>query len=336
MSKIPLLSHDPLPVVIVGGGPAGVSCALWCKNLGLKPTILESRSRLGGTPRTIQRPNRWIAGRPNLMSSNIAEELDSHCKALNIPQVTSVQSIEAKKNTAFSFQVEAETATTTWSSEASAIVVATGLKPRGREFFDFLLPAEFDPYIDTSPLGHLTGRDSHEGERSLVVGGADNAFFTVADLVESGAKVTLACRSLPKAQSSIQATIKNLTSESRVNSLLGTLVGASIESDGIRIHLKTDSEIKTTLVDKIYLRAGFEPDWTHMISFVKNHGLDLYDNKYPICDTDGRWSSNGISSTGIYCAGDLLPSGPAAVVTALANGALVAKTIEKDLRTVLR
>ncbi len=331
MSEIPLLSHNALPVIIIGGGPAGVSCALWCKNLGLEPTILESRPRLGGTPSTIDRPNRWIAGRQNLTSLDIAEELESHSRDLSIPQVTSVKSIGVKRSSDYSFQVEAETATTSWSSDAAAIVVATGIKPRGRDYFDFLLPTEFDDYIDTDPLGHLTGRESHEGERSLVIGGADNAFFTVADLVESGARVTLACRSVPKAQSSIQAAIKHLTSECRIDSLLGKMVGASVEEDAIKVDLKTGSEIKSILVDKIYLRTGFEPDWTSMSSFVKNHELNLDSNRYPICDAFGRWSS-----TGVYCAGDLLPSGPAAVVTALANGALVAKTIEKDLRAAMQ
>ena len=37
--------HDS---VIVGGGPAGASCALWLARLGLSPLLVEASARLGG------------------------------------------------------------------------------------------------------------------------------------------------------------------------------------------------------------------------------------------------------------------------------------------------
>jgi len=33
---------------IFGGGPAGMSCALWLKNLGVFPMRVEKNQRLGG------------------------------------------------------------------------------------------------------------------------------------------------------------------------------------------------------------------------------------------------------------------------------------------------
>lgn len=35
-------------VIIIGGGPAGISAALWCAELGLKSVLLESSDELGG------------------------------------------------------------------------------------------------------------------------------------------------------------------------------------------------------------------------------------------------------------------------------------------------
>ena len=34
--------------IIIGGGPAGISSALWCDELGLEAVLLDSRSELGG------------------------------------------------------------------------------------------------------------------------------------------------------------------------------------------------------------------------------------------------------------------------------------------------
>jgi thioredoxin reductase (NADPH) len=40
------------PVVpIIGGGPAGMSCALWLHNYGLHPVIIEKEPALGGMAR---------------------------------------------------------------------------------------------------------------------------------------------------------------------------------------------------------------------------------------------------------------------------------------------
>src|SRR3982751_2835971 len=35
-------------VVIIGAGPAGLSAALWCEELGLDTLLLEQRSEIGG------------------------------------------------------------------------------------------------------------------------------------------------------------------------------------------------------------------------------------------------------------------------------------------------
>ncbi|TAL51473.1 MAG: FAD-binding protein, partial [Methylovulum sp.] len=39
---------NPLAVGIVGGGAAGMSCALWLKHLGYTPHIIEHNAKLGG------------------------------------------------------------------------------------------------------------------------------------------------------------------------------------------------------------------------------------------------------------------------------------------------
>jgi squalene-associated FAD-dependent desaturase len=46
-------------VVVVGGGLAGVTAALWCADAGARVTLLESRPRLGGATWSFQRHGIW-------------------------------------------------------------------------------------------------------------------------------------------------------------------------------------------------------------------------------------------------------------------------------------
>ena len=44
-------------VPIIGGGPAGMSCALWLHNYGLHPVIIEQEAVLGGMAERNPYPN---------------------------------------------------------------------------------------------------------------------------------------------------------------------------------------------------------------------------------------------------------------------------------------
>ena len=47
---------------IIGGGPAGMSCALWLHNYGMHPVIIEKEGALGGMARLSPYPNEWLLG----------------------------------------------------------------------------------------------------------------------------------------------------------------------------------------------------------------------------------------------------------------------------------
>src|SRR5256884_9949416 len=67
------------PVVpIIGGGPAGMSCALWLHNYGLHPVIIEKESALGGIARTSPYPNEWLLGQRGKTPRENAAEFAAH------------------------------------------------------------------------------------------------------------------------------------------------------------------------------------------------------------------------------------------------------------------
>src|SRR5512140_2334387 len=51
-------------VVVIGGGPAGASAAVWLKMLGFRPLVVEARSQLGGLQTINPYANEWVVTSP--------------------------------------------------------------------------------------------------------------------------------------------------------------------------------------------------------------------------------------------------------------------------------
>ena len=71
--------------VIVGGGPAGVSCAVWLARLGLSPLLVEAGERLGGLTATNPFADDWIAALPGATGQQIAANLAQSTQAAGVP-----------------------------------------------------------------------------------------------------------------------------------------------------------------------------------------------------------------------------------------------------------
>src|SRR5688572_27251529 len=66
--------HD---VIIIGAGPAGLSAALWCDDLGLDTLVLEQKAEVGGQLLSIYNP---IDNYPGLRAENGRELRDLFTK----------------------------------------------------------------------------------------------------------------------------------------------------------------------------------------------------------------------------------------------------------------
>src|SRR5262249_56578772 len=62
-TDMPQSTEPRAPIVpIIGGGPAGMSCALWLHNYGMHPVIIEKEGALGGMAQLSPYPNEWLLG----------------------------------------------------------------------------------------------------------------------------------------------------------------------------------------------------------------------------------------------------------------------------------
>src|SRR5690625_4855690 len=73
-----------LDAVIVGAGPAGVSCAIWLARLGFSPVLLEARDRVGGLCCEHPFSDGWNATLPEMTGPEVARNLG---RSLELAQV---------------------------------------------------------------------------------------------------------------------------------------------------------------------------------------------------------------------------------------------------------
>src|SRR5262249_50287554 len=64
--------------IIVGGGPAGASCALWLKMFGYQPYLLEKSAKLGGLQNQSPYINDWIATTHDHTGEEVAHSIHTN------------------------------------------------------------------------------------------------------------------------------------------------------------------------------------------------------------------------------------------------------------------
>jgi len=155
--------------LILGGGSAGCSCALWLKHLGLKGLIVEKSDKLGGLQNYSPYPNVWILGRNYSSGKAFAREVTKQIEGANIPirfntSIADLSFDEEKKN----FRASLIQNKKKFFIETKFIVLATGVSPRN---------GGFEPSSDVliGPGDHIERAD-YRKKSVAILGGGDNAF----------------------------------------------------------------------------------------------------------------------------------------------------------------
>lgn len=116
--------------LIIGGGPAGVSCALWLKQLGFKPALVEKRDRCGGLQLANPYTNTWIATSVNVHGADVANAMHENMLKHGVPLYLGQAARSA------SLAEDAITVTTSEDVDISAkyLVLAGGVTPKSGGF----------------------------------------------------------------------------------------------------------------------------------------------------------------------------------------------------------
>jgi thioredoxin reductase (NADPH) len=172
--------HD---VIIIGAGPAGLSTAFWCDELGLDTLVLEQSERVGGQLHRVYNPIENYLG---LKTSNGQELLELFTKDVDSAEFdlwtqVAIASIDLKAR-----RISLQSGE---SLQSIAIVIATGVRPR-----ELGVPGEKE-FIGKGMIeSGARDRQLFAGQDVCVVGGGDAAVENALLFAEVCPTVTLVHR----------------------------------------------------------------------------------------------------------------------------------------------
>lgn len=315
------IDNQSANVAIIGGGVAGMSCALWLKQLGYVPHIIECGSVLGGQLNTLHRINRWVLGFINQTSAEIAKRYSEHIinEQINCYYQSEIIAIETR---AVGYYLKVKTQGESIDLTVCAMVIATGV--RVAELFADINIAQYlqqQGQLSFSPFSHLEQSKPTNKQSVAVIGGGDNAHYTTHDIAQTALQTYLLMRSTPKAQQKIRSRVESLIEQGRVIEYQQThIIDLSQTTEGkVKLLLSNSHSLE---VDHVYIRVGFTPNSEFLKQFAPLQQITLNAHGYVITDSAKR--SN---IAGIYAIGDITNGTQQSIVSALADGAIAAQSI---------
>ena len=172
--------HD---VIIIGGGPAGLSTAFWCDELGLDALVLEQAEQVGGQLHRVYNPINNYLG---LKARNGEELLERFTAGVDSADFdlwtqTAITSVDLKAKRVSLASGEA--------LQSIALVIATGVRPR-----ELGVPGEKE-FVGMGMIeSGARDRELFGGQDVCVVGGGDAAVENALLLAEVCPTVTIVHR----------------------------------------------------------------------------------------------------------------------------------------------
>jgi len=182
---------DRYQVIIIGGGPAGLSCAIWLTKLGVDSLLLEGSGILGGLQTRSPYENLWIPGVQGKTGQQVAASIARHAGDVGA-KLRVGQPVLAVTRDDNGFCVS----TPGGDVRGRFVVIATGAKPRTGGF----LPSGTVAIGPGEPMEALDVKD----RTVAILGGGDNAFDQARFVRQRGGHVTMFSRTPPRAQKLLQ------------------------------------------------------------------------------------------------------------------------------------
>lgn len=290
-------------VLIIGGGPIGLACALEAKKAGLSYVIIEKGTLV----------NSLYNYPVNMTFFSTSErlEIDGIPFVSNNPKPNRNEALEYYRRVAISgglsiklfeevvdVKKEADVFTVTTSKEvytSNNIVVATG-------FYDipYLLNVKGEELLK---VRHYY-KDPHfyAFQKVLVVGAANSAIDAALEIWRKGAEVTMVIRTneiSDRVKYWVKPDVENRIKEGSIKAYFNSAV-AEIREDEVDIN--TPEGLVTIKNDWVIAMTGYQPN----LSFLKNIGIELAEDdvKKPTYNEETHETNiEGVYLAGVICGG---------------------------------
>lgn len=294
-------------LVIVGGGPAGLTAALYSTRYFLKAIVVTER--IGGYLSEIHLVDNYL-GIPSIRGAELVEKFVAHVSTYGVPIVVD-RVTEVTCNGSF-WIVSTETGR---RLRARAVIIATGSKRKK-------LGVPGEERLIGKGVSYCAACDGplFKDRAVAVIGGGNSALSSSIYLASICSKVYLIHRreSFRAFPAYVEAVKRNPRIELLLSSTVKEIVGEE-KVEAVKVVNVVNGVESVIKVDGVFIEIGLEPDK----EFFKKIGLEVDDSGHAVVKPD--MSTN---LPGIFVAGDAA-GGPykyrfEQVITAAAEGAIAA------------
>ncbi len=297
-------------LIILGGGPAGMTAAIYAARSGLRAVILESNITGGLVNSTYSVEN--FPSYPEIHGMELMERMRKHIDSLGVDviEVCEVETAELAGD-------KKRIATDGGDYIAPAVILATGRKP-----------VPLDVPTEAEQVHHCAICDgsAYVGKHVLVVGGGNSAFDESLYMLGIGVAHITLVEIMPRyfaAQSTQDKLFESGKAEgrtsTRVRDLLlgdeGALCGAVLEN-------VDTGETEEIAVEGVFVFLGQKPN-----NALFRDAVELSEQGYIRTGRD-----MGTSLPGVFGAGDINDKQIRQITTAMADGTIAALSAEAYIR----
>lgn len=300
-------------LVIIGGGPAGISAGIYSGRAKLKTLIIE-KENVGGqikiTHEMVNYPGILHTTGSEFMESLKKQALDFNVKfkedeVLDLDLNNDIKIITTKKD----------------KIEARAVIFATGASPRKLGF-------KGEDEFTGRGVAYCATCDGEffKGLEVFVIGGGYAAAEEALFLTKFARKVTIAVRT--NEFSCAKSVVDKVMSNPKIEVLFNTEL-KEVDGDG----LLSFARFKNNKTGEVFERHASKEDGTFGVFVFIGHKpqtellkgkVDLDSQGYVLTDENMQTNIEGV-----YAAGDLRPKSLRQVVTAVSDGAIASTSAEK-------
>lgn len=296
-----------MDVLIIGGGPAGLTCGIYCARAGYETVVLERMMSGGQMALTSEIEN--YPGIQLIDGMELSMDMESHAKKCGVTMMYGeVQKVELEGKVK-------KVITSQGEMECRSVVFATGARRR-----ELGVPGEKElagrgvSYCATCDGGFFRGKTT------AVVGGGNTALEDALYLSKICQKVYLIHRRDSfRGEMALQRAVK---ADPKIEILYNAQVEAISGSTKVENITVVQQEGKQQLpVDGVFIAVGMQP----VTELLKDSGL-LDEQGYVKAGEDCR-----TAIPGVYAIGDLRTKQVRQVITAAADGAVAAAMAAHDM-----
>ena len=287
--------HD---AVVVGGGPAGVTCAVWLKQLGFHVVLVERRDQCGGLQTINPYSNTWIPTSPHASGAQVADALHTSMQQHDVPMVLSTEVTSVRSgDSEFSLSLNNHRALRT-----KTLVIATGVTPKAGGFAT-------RAGLIVGP-GRVVANTNFTHARVAILGGGDNALENYQFVRSQCARsVTIFARN-------VRARLEAIEGVPPEDLVVGPY---SVDSD--------KNTVNGQPFDQILVLYGYEVSPSGLL------GLDLTRRGDGFIWTNAECMTN---IDGVFAIGEVAQKSHPCCVTSMADGVNAAKAIQRRLESNVR